>query len=91
MKWTSIGWHSMAGFPQLDIKLEYIANCQISTCNENSDCTHSLCSLDQFNCNDGLCTAIKNRCDGKADCSDSSDKDKCQCNFKDFLFYDFFL
>lgn len=35
------------------------------------------CSIEEFTCNDGLCTTLDHRCDGHADCKDLSDEKGC--------------
>ena len=42
----------------------------------------SICTEDQFTCNDGLCIPMDNRCNRRADCSDNSDEINCQTAVK---------
>ena len=50
-------------------------------CSPNQSYTVELiltgCYDSEFNCNDGGCVLMEQRCDGKADCKDSSDESKC--------------
>ena len=48
------------------------------------------CSEEEFTCNDGSCLRMEAMCDGKADCGDGSDEEKCMA-FITFSGYNKFL
>ena len=54
-----------------------------------AELTLSFCNENQFTCNDGICLNMEYRCDGTAQCEDSSDEDDCRLVVKDIGFSKF--